>query len=333
MILVTGATGRVGGNVVRMLRQAGADVRCLVRMGSEYFWLNDTGANYFFGDLREPQSLKRAVQGCEFVIHVAGLRLESSDNHHAVTTLQGSLNLIQAAQAEGVSRFVMVSCVGAGSGLPIAAFDCLEKAELALQESGMSFSILRPGPLLDDLGSLVRHAAGGKEAVFWARGQGSVRPVTARDVAIYAMACLDHPSAKEAIVPICGTESTTASDLIARLCKCVDLEDTAVERRGSWVAGRVKSMVLGRRWANRIAQERALWDGDLCVDSSAWLDAIGIPLQALDEALDTVLREAHPSEDPSARDNRVVHRQFQATVYTPGEIHESELPDGPLRLI
>jgi uncharacterized protein YbjT (DUF2867 family) len=333
VILVSGATGRVGGNVVRMLRQADADVRCLVRMGSEYFWLNDTGASYFFGDLREPQSLKRAVEGCEFVVHVAGLRLETTENHHSVTTLQGTLNLIEAAKAEGVSRFVMVSCLGAGTGLPVASFDCLAKAESALKESGLSYTILRPAPLLDDLGALVRQAAEGKSPVFWAKGQGKVQPVTARDVAIYAMACLDHPSTQDSIVPLCGQETTTAQAILNEMESQASCEEGGVQTRNGWAASRAKSLAMGRRWANRIAEERALWDGELCVDSSAWLDALGIPLQSLKEGISSVLSEAHPSEDPVSRDTRVVHRQFQATVYTPGEIHQSELPDGPLRLI
>jgi uncharacterized protein YbjT (DUF2867 family) len=333
MILVTGATGRVGGNVVRMLRQAGAEVRCLVRMGSEYFWLNDTGASYFFGDLRDVQSLRRAVEGCEFVVHVAGLRMESTENHHEVTTYQGSLNLIQAAHTEGVSRFVMVSCLGAGSGHPVAAFDCLEKAEGALCESGLAYTILRPGPFLDDLGALVRQSASGKKSVFWASGKEQVRPITTRDTAIYAMACLDHPSTLNAIVPLSGAVSATGQELISSLSQQAGLSPETVQYRGGWAAARAQSLVLGRRWSNRIAQERSLWSGEHCVDSTAWVEAIGIPLQPHTEALEAVLNEAHPSEDPEARDHRVVHRQFQATVYSPGEIHESELPDGPIKLI
>jgi uncharacterized protein YbjT (DUF2867 family) len=333
MILVTGGTGRIGGNVVRMLRQAAADVRCLVRMGSEYFWLNDTGASYFFGDLREPLSLRRAARGCDFVVHVAGLRLESTENHHEVTTLQGTLNLIEACKEEGVSHVVMVSCIGAGSDLPVASFDCLGKAEAALQASGLSYSILRPGPLLDDLGELVRKAASGEKASLWTQGEGPVRPLTSRDVAVYAIASLDHPAMRGQIVPLCGQEESTATELLQQMSEHAGIDADRIERRSGWLARRTKSLALGRRWDNRIAEERALWDSPLCMDTSAWIDAIGIPLQPLSEAVLSVLQEGHPSEDPKARDERVVHRQFQATVYEPGEIHESELPDGPLRLI
>ena len=333
MVLVTGGTGRIGGNVVRMLRQAAADVRCLVRMGSEYFWLNDTGASYFFGDLREPLSLGRAVKDCDYVVHVAGLRLESSENHHEVTTLQGTLNLIAAAKAEGVRHFVMVSCIGAGTDLPVAAFDCLAKAETALQESGLRHTVLRPGPLLDDLGALVRGAKGGGSPVFWAKGEGPVRPVTARDVAIYAMACLDHPLTQDQVIPLCGLTESTGKALIEELSQRAGIDSGLVEMRPGWLARRAKSLALGRRWENRIGEERALWDGSICMDTGDWIRALEIPLQALPDALDAVLKESHPSEDPEARDERVVHRQFQATVYAPGEIHEDDLPDGPLRLL
>ena len=82
MILVVGGTGRLGNQVVRALRDQGKEVRALVRKGSEYFWLNDTGTNYFFGDLRDPQSLHRALRDCEAVISSATVRVEQTDNNH-----------------------------------------------------------------------------------------------------------------------------------------------------------------------------------------------------------------------------------------------------------
>lgn len=333
MILVTGATGRVGGNIVRMLRQAGNDVRCLVRMGSEYFWLNDTGATYFFGDLREPTSLKRAVEGCDYVIHVAGMAMESSDNHHAVTTLEGSENLFQAAKAGGVKHVVMVSCAGAGSDAPVAAFDCLARAEQSLRDSGLSHAILRPGPFLDDLAKVARDLKNGKSGKFWASLDGSIRPVTTKDAAIYAIALLDHPLGKGQIVPIQGAREWGVGELLGRLCGEFGVSVEDLQSASGWGAARVQSLILGRRWENYIRELRERFSGNLNLDTSAWVEAVGIPLQDIDTAVAAVVAEAHPSEDPTARDERVVHRQFQATVYEPGTIKEADLPQGPLRLI
>ncbi len=333
MILVTGATAKVGGNVVRMLRQAGAEVRCLVRMGSEYFWLNDTGAQYFFGDLRDPTSLRRAVKGCEFVVHVAGIGLEGTDNHHESTTLQGTKNLIEMALLENVEHLVMVSCIGAGTDQPVAAFDCLRKAEEDLESSGLSYTILRPGPYLDQLATMVRPNASSKKGVMWARGDRPIRPVTARDAAIVAIACLDHPQTRNQTVPLTGSYEATPLELVAEIAAELQGEGVELERRGSWLSRRMKSLALGRRWDNRIAEQRALLDGEIGFDTSDWVAAIGIPLQTREEAIQAVSSEEHPSEDPQARDNRVVHRQFQATVYEPGEIGVDELPDGPLKLV
>ena len=333
MILVTGATGRVGGNIVRMLRQAGNEVRCLVRMGSEYFWLNDTGATYFFGDLREPTSLKRAVSGCDYVIHVAGMSMESSDNHHSVTTLEGSENLFEAAKAGGVKHVVMVSCAGAGSDAPVAAFDCLARAEQALMNSGLSYAILRPGPFLDDLAKVARDAKNGKMVRFWASMDASIRPVTTKDAAIYAIGLLDHPLANRQIVPIQAREEIGIQSLLKRLCTEFEVDVDDIDVASGWTAARLQSLLLGRRWENYIREFRERFSGNLNLDTSAWTEALGIPLQNFEEAIASVVSEAHPSEDPTARDERVVHRQFQATVYEPGTIKEADLPQGPLRLI
>ena len=151
MILVTGATGLLGGQIVRTLRQGGADVRALVRMGSEYYWLNDTGCTYFFGDLRNPTSLRRAVRGCSHVIHATNIRKETTDNHHTVATLEGSKALIDFAKAAGVEHFVMASCMGAAGDYPVPAFQTLRQVEEHLQGSGLSHTIVRYSLFADEL--------------------------------------------------------------------------------------------------------------------------------------------------------------------------------------
>src|SRR6185312_14995715 len=71
LALVTGATGFVGSHVARQLSLRGADLRLLVRKTSNLANIAALKAEHATGDLTDPASLQRAMQGCEFVFHVA----------------------------------------------------------------------------------------------------------------------------------------------------------------------------------------------------------------------------------------------------------------------
>jgi dihydroflavonol-4-reductase len=111
--LLTGATGFVGAAVLRTLIAAGHNVRALVRPNSDRRNLSGLDCEIFFADLAEPDSLKRAVRGCEALFHVAAdyrLWVLDPEKMNRVN-VQGTVELIQAAAAAGVSRIVYTSSV------------------------------------------------------------------------------------------------------------------------------------------------------------------------------------------------------------------------------
>jgi len=110
---VTGATGFVGSHVARALADQGADLRLLVRPTSKLDNLAGLNAETAVGDLREPASLKKAMQGCEFVFHVAAdYRIWVRDPEEMYkANVEGTKALIQAAQECGVRRVIYCSSV------------------------------------------------------------------------------------------------------------------------------------------------------------------------------------------------------------------------------
>ena len=109
--LVTGASGFLGWHVARLLIERGHTVRALVRPSSRICELD---AEPVSGDLRDPDSLARAVAGCGVLFHVAAdYRLWAADETELYrSNVDGTRNILQAARDAGVERVVYTSTVG-----------------------------------------------------------------------------------------------------------------------------------------------------------------------------------------------------------------------------
>jgi dihydroflavonol-4-reductase len=111
--LVTGATGFVGSHVARCLAGQGAELRLLVRPASVTANLEGIAGERLAGDLRDPESLRRAMAGCEAVFHVAAdYRLWAPDPREMYrSNVEGTRNIIRLAQQSGVRRVIYTSSV------------------------------------------------------------------------------------------------------------------------------------------------------------------------------------------------------------------------------
>jgi len=130
---VTGATGFVGSHVARLLEAQGADLRLLTRSSSRTENIDALKAERVIGDLTDPESLKKGMQGCDFVFHVAAdYRLWVRDPEQMYrANVEGTRAILRAAQEAGVRRVVYTSSVATmgftGNGEP-----CNEDSPVAL---------------------------------------------------------------------------------------------------------------------------------------------------------------------------------------------------------
>jgi nucleoside-diphosphate-sugar epimerase len=126
MILVTGATGHLGANLVRQLLEDGHLVRVLLRAESDPAAVAGLDVERVFGDLRDPDSCAAAVRGCDQVHHCAALvSTTEGDARHKneifACNVLGTRNLLAAALNAGVERIVVtgsLSAVGHDSQRP-----------------------------------------------------------------------------------------------------------------------------------------------------------------------------------------------------------------------
>lgn len=120
-ILVTGADGFIGSHLVESLVRAGHDVRAFVLYNSfnSWGWLDevpeDIRDNFevFAGDIRDPNGVAQAMEGCDVVMHLAALIAIPYSYHspdtYVDTNVKGTLNVVQAARRLGVSKIVHTS--------------------------------------------------------------------------------------------------------------------------------------------------------------------------------------------------------------------------------
>jgi dihydroflavonol-4-reductase len=111
--LITGATGFVGSAVARRLVLAGLPARALVRPGSPRFHLDGLDLDYVEGDIRDADSIRRAMSGIRYVFHVAAdYRMWARDRREIfAVNLGGTRNVMQEALRAGVERVVYTSSV------------------------------------------------------------------------------------------------------------------------------------------------------------------------------------------------------------------------------
>ena len=111
MILVTGGTGFIGPKIVHRLRAEGQEVRCLVRDRRRGRQLESWGVELVEGDVTDRASLDRAAAGCDTVVHLVAI-IVGKPRDFEVVMEQGTRNLLGAAQAAEVRRFVLMSALG-----------------------------------------------------------------------------------------------------------------------------------------------------------------------------------------------------------------------------
>jgi uncharacterized protein YbjT (DUF2867 family) len=213
MILVVGATGRLGGVIARKLLDRGEQVRVLVRDGSTFA---DTRAEVAHGDLKDVESLQKACAGIEQVVTTANaIALGGADTIDAVDR-QGNVNLIDAAKAEGVRHFVFVSVMGATPEHFVPFIKAKGETEERLKASGLSWTILQPDPFMDVwLPNVIGPGLQGGTVTLIGEAKQRHSLVAMEDVADYAVAALTQPAAAARTIQVGGAEPVSWHDVVA----------------------------------------------------------------------------------------------------------------------
>ena len=203
MILVTGATGTVGGEVVRQLLAAGQPVRALVRPGSAAP-MPGNGAEVAVGDAGRPETLGAALRGVErmylLLPMVPALR-------------QWDADIIAAAGRAGVRHVVKHSNMGAQDEAGTTMQRWHRAGEMLIEKSGMAWTFIRPTGFMTNTlgwGDMIRSQG----TVYAPGGDGRLSVVDPRDVAAVAVAALTEPGHEGRAYDVTGPEALSAAEQV-----------------------------------------------------------------------------------------------------------------------
>jgi len=208
MILVTGASGNVGSQVMGALIRQGQQVRAMYR--SEKDAMNPPGGvSTAIADFADSQSLGRALQGIEKVFIVCGpvpqlVELES--------------NAVAACKKAGVRHVVLGSALGAGTFN--ASFPAWHrKVEETLKRSGIPYTIVRPNSFMQNLVAFYAPTIRAQGAFYASMGKARVSLVDVRDVGDFVAAVLVNPGHEGATYELNGPEAVTYDEVAERISK------------------------------------------------------------------------------------------------------------------
>jgi uncharacterized protein YbjT (DUF2867 family) len=216
MILVVGSTGFLGSEICRRLTSQGKAVRGLVRVTSNperVAALKGWGVETIQGDLRDLASLAKVCQGVDTVITTATTTASMQPGDSIpVTDQQGQLDLVEVARQAGVGQFIMVSIQLNMDDCPLTT--AKRTVEKAIMKSGMDYTILCPGFFMEVwLNPVLRFDYLNAKATIYGEGHAENQYISLGDVAQYVLECLDNPAARNQVIEL--GQSQTTSMLVA----------------------------------------------------------------------------------------------------------------------
>ena len=205
--LVAGATGALGQQIVSRLLRRGKHVRALVRDKTKGRALLGENLELVQGDTRQIDTLHDAARDVRIVICVTGTNTAEGANDPQAVDYEGVRNLVNAAKGAGVQHFLLVSSLGVTQEEhPLNSFgrvlEWKKKGEDALRESGLDYTIIRPGGLTDE--------PGGQRALKLDQGDKLSGRVSRADVADISLHALTHPNARNVTFELIESEGQQA---------------------------------------------------------------------------------------------------------------------------
>jgi uncharacterized protein YbjT (DUF2867 family) len=219
-VLVAGATGFLGNEICRQLREKNLPVKAMVRTTTDpakIEQLTKLGVRVVQGDLRNKETLSQALQGVTTVVATVSsmpFSYKPGENDIQSVDESGIINLIDASKSAGVNHFIYTS-ISINLDMEFPLRNAKRKVERYLQKSGLTYTILRPGCFME----LWLSAAVGFDALngkvnICGTGINPLAYISYKDVAKFAVESISNPSSKNVALELGGPQNISQLDAV-----------------------------------------------------------------------------------------------------------------------
>ncbi|MFN2281813.1 MAG: SDR family oxidoreductase [Anaerolineales bacterium] len=233
-ILLTGATGFIGKALTRHFSETDYQIRALIHPSSKSPDLpKGIPVEAFVSGLNDLRGLQAALVGVDIVYHLASEEALGARGDLLGTDIQGTRNMVQAAEEAGVERFIYLSHLGADRASAYPVMTAKAIAEDHIRKSGLDYTILRTGVVYGpqdrfttSLSNLIR----GIPLIFPLPDKGDtlLQPLWIEDLANILLWTLDNPKTKRELYEIGGPEQLSFREIISTLLNVMGLKRTLV---------------------------------------------------------------------------------------------------------
>ncbi|HXH96834.1 MAG TPA: NAD-dependent epimerase/dehydratase family protein [Gaiellaceae bacterium] len=289
-VLVTGATGFVGSHVAHALRARETPVRALVRRPERARRLAAWGVDLIQGDVTQAASLDAACEGVDAIVHLVAIIRGRREEFERIMA-QGTRDLVAAARAAGVRRFVLASALGLDEQTKdvVPYYGAKWEMEQAVLESGVEHVVFRPSFVFGRDGGVlpmfVRMARYLPVTPIAGPGTQRLQPIWVDDMAEYFAQAVSLPAAAGRTFEVGGPDAPTWNEFWDRLKRVVGARRPSIHVPFGVL--RVQAALTERLPGAPVTRDqlKQLELGDNVVTDTSAVEVFQLPLLSLDEQL------------------------------------------------